>query len=302
MVGMSSTTARRLDQLGLKRDDFPKHAETRAGMAFGNRLYQRRGDRFVQSTLNDGCARAGWSWGAAGFDVENDGDDDLYVANGHVSGDSATDYCTCFWRRDLYTGSSTEDPVAGRLFTDEFRPLAFRGLGSGQISWNGFEHNRLFLNLSGQEFVDVGFLFGVSYETDCRAVVAADLDADGKQDLLVVEHRWNGERNRMPVQSLMVHRNTSAGSGHWLGVRLKGTPGISPVGAKVELRGTFGSRERRIVAGDSFRAQHPAVAHFGLGKHTRIAVVRVIWPSGQVSELTDVGVDQYVVLTPHKGQ
>jgi len=296
MAGMSSTTARRLDQLGLQREDFPEYAKKRAAMAFGNRVFQRRDGKFVQTALNAGCARAGWAWGTAGFDLENDGDDDLYVANGHMSGESARDYCTCFWRRDIYAGSSQEDPVTSRLLSDEFRPVELRGLGAGKISWNGFEHNRLFLNLAGREFVDAGYLFGVSYETDCRAVVTADLDADGRRDLLVVEHRRN--KAMKPVQSLMIHRNVAPGDNHWLGVRLAGDSTVSPIGAKVEVRGRFGTRERRIANGDSFAAQHPPVAHFGLGEHDRVDRIVVTWPDGRVSERKEVFVDNYLELRP----
>lgn len=301
MVGMSSTTARRLDQLGLKREDFPDHARLRAPMAYGNRLYQGRTGRYLQTPLNDHCARAGWAWGVTAFDVENDGDDDLYIANGHISGESATDYCTCFWRHDLYTGSSKENLAIEHLLTDQFRPESLRGLESGRISWNGFEHNRLFLNHRGQSFTDVGFPLGVSYETDCRSVVGADLDADGRQDLLVVDHAWVRTHGVAGKQALLVHRNV-APSGHWLAVRLEGRAGCSPIGAKVTLHTAQGTRVRRIVTGDSFYAQHPTLAHFGLGPLTAVEKVVVAWPNGKVSVWQGKGqkVDRYLKLQPPK--
>ncbi|NIP93633.1 MAG: CRTAC1 family protein [Akkermansiaceae bacterium] len=251
----------------------------------------------MQTDLNKNCARAGWGWGAAGFDLENDGDDDLYVANGHISGESARDYCTNFWRHDLYTGSSGEDPAIERLLTDRFRPPPLRGLQAGRISWNGYEHNRLFLNHEGRDFLEIGFLLGVAYERDCRSVAAADLDADGRQDLLVVDHRWSRVGEITGVQSLLMHRNT-APSGHWLGVRLAGSRGVSPIGAKVVVHGTFGTRERQVVTGDSFYTQHPAVAHFGLGPHQRFEKVEVRWPGGSVSEHPGGAADRYLLLRP----
>lgn len=301
MVGMSSTTARRLDQLGLKREDFPQHAKFRAPMAYGNRLYQARTGRYLQTQLNDHCARAGWAWGVTAFDVENDGDDDLYVANGHISGESATDYCTCFWRHDLYTGSSKENLAIEHLLTDRFRPESLRGLESGRISWNGFEHNRLFLNHRGQSFTDVGFPLGVSYESDCRSVVGADLDADGRQDLLVVDHAWVRTHGVAGKQALLVHRNV-APSGHWLAIQLQGNATCSPIGAKVTLHVKGSTRERRIVTGDSFYAQHPTVAHFGLGTLTAVEKVVVTWPNGKVSEWSGQGqkIDRYLTFQPPK--
>ena len=44
-------------------------------------------------------------------------------------------------------------------------------------------------------------------------------------------------------------------------------------------------RERRIVTGDSFYTQHPAVAHFGLGQGEAAGMVVVHWPDGRVETL-----------------
>ena len=295
MVGMSSTTARRLDQLGLKREDYPDYAKLRAPMAYGNRLYLARDGKYAQTPLNQDCARAGWACGAVSFDLENDGDDDLYVANGHISGKSATDYCTAFWRHDLYTGSSKEDPAIAQLLSDRFLPPSLRGLQKGRISWNGFEHNRLFLNHQGNSLTDVGFLLGVSHEKDCRSVIAADLDADGRQDLLVVENAWSHDKKLTGIQALLIHRNV-APSGRWLGIELVGNVGHSPVGAKVSLHGPFGTKERRLVTGDSFYAQHPTVAHFGLGDITTVEKATVSWPDGQTSTIPIKESNRYLKL------
>ena len=52
MVGMSSTTARRLDQLGLGRDSFPEHQRFREKMGYGNRLYLGSDSQLTQSPFN----------------------------------------------------------------------------------------------------------------------------------------------------------------------------------------------------------------------------------------------------------
>ena len=300
MAGMSSTTARRLQRLGLGRADFPEYTEMRDPMTYGNRLYQRRGDRYVQTALNDNAARAGWTWGCAAADFDNDGDDDLYVANGHISGKTATDYCTRYWCHDLYTGDSRERPEIARLLSDAFRPPGLRGLNTGGISWNGYEKNRLFMNLGGKGFLDVGFHMGAGFEEDCRGVVAADLDADGKQDLVVVAHGWQPGKAIVPKQSLFLLRNRLPDSGNrWIGFHLRGErPGAAPAGARVTLKTSRGERSQAYVTGDSFYAQRPATAHFGLGEGETVERVIITWPDQQHTVLTQPAPGSYHAVSP----
>ena len=107
-IGMSSTTARCLDRLGLGRDDRPDIHQMCAAMGYGNRMYLRRQERFESPRFAAQIARTGWSWGTTSFDFDLDGDRDIYVANGFRSGRSCQDYCTTFWRHDIYSGSSDE--------------------------------------------------------------------------------------------------------------------------------------------------------------------------------------------------
>ena len=149
MVGMSSTTARRLDQLGLNRPGFEQHAKYRMPMAYGNRMLLRRDGRFVAADRQDQVARTGWSWGCTATDFDNDGDVDLYVANGHISGKSTKDYCTRYWCHDIYAGGSQPDKTLSEFFSTKLYPA----LGH-EVSWNGYEHNVLFLNRNGGEFLN----------------------------------------------------------------------------------------------------------------------------------------------------
>ncbi len=292
VIGMSSTTARRLDQMGLQRTGFEKSAEQRSIMGFGNRMYLQRKGRFEEPAFRAQVARTGWAWGCSTFDFENDGDQDIYVANGHISGSSAQDYCSTFWRHDLYTGSSLADPIIGDLFNHGQATL-----NKGEISWNGFEKNALLMNRDGTGFENVGFLMNVALSRDCRGVVSDDLNGDGLVDLLVVEE-WSKAITEKG-QILHVYMNQNSSENNWIGIRLQeqGRPGHA-LGGQVTLRSKQGTQLKTIVTGDSFFSQHPPVAHFGIGKETSVDQVEIRWPDGHTTVLKQPETGRYHTVYP----
>ncbi|MCA9172519.1 MAG: VCBS repeat-containing protein, partial [Planctomycetales bacterium] len=200
-IGMSSTTARRLDALKLGREDHPDINQMRQKMGYGNRMYlaRRQPQRmsFAEAPFAASVARTGWSWGTSSPDFDNDGDHDLYVVNGHSSGKSAKDYCTRFWCHDIYTGSSETNREVFKLFGDSLKSLR-----SGEISWNGFEHNVLMVNEGGANFLSAGFLLGVADEFDSRGAVSDDWNGDGLPDLMVVQSQDMPNRTQYTLHLL----------------------------------------------------------------------------------------------------
>ncbi len=287
-IGMSSTTARRLDHLGLAPDFGRDVTRMRPVMGYGNRMFLQKRRRYRQAPFNDAVARTGWSWGTASLDFDNDGDQDIYVANGHSSGESAQDYCTTYWSHDVYSSTSEPDPVFRELFNEELAAL-----GSGEISWNGYEKNSLFVNLGGRDFVDASYLLGTALEEDSRAVVSDDLDGDGLVDLVVSEF-VKGTRGRPNTTRLHVFKNRTPGGRHWIGVRLREEGlGVSPVGAEVRVRHGGRTQVAALVTGDSFSSQHALTAHFGLGEATHVDEVEVRWPDGKTTRLERPAIDRY---------
>lgn len=290
VTGMASTTARRLERMGLVREDQPEHTEKRTEIAYGNRMYLADvAGRSRQPSFKDNVARSGWTWGVATLDFNNDGFPDIYAANGHVSGTTAKDYCTRFWTHDIYSGGK-EDLAQMMVFQVEQDVMSQEGM-----SWNGFEHDYLFMNLAGQDFTNVSFLMGVALEQDTRASIGDDFDLDGRMDLLVTTDGYQ-PTNEPP--KLHVFFNRGSFDRHWIGVRLGATPGISPLGSHITVAYQGGRQVGTIVTGDSFMAQHPAAKHFGLGGTDKVDYIEVRWPNGKVTRLDNPRVDRYHTLTP----
>ena len=291
VAGMASTTARRLEGMGLDRDDMPAHTDKRMEIAYGNRMYLGGAPgEFRQPPFGDSVARSGWTWGVATLDVNNDSHPDIYAANGHLSGETAKDYCTVFWTHDIYAGSA-EDLGQMLVFAAQEETRAQEG-----ISWNGFEHNHLFLNLDGEGFVNVGFLMGVAMEADSRVVIADDVDLDGRMDL-VVSSAGAGPLGDQ-LSTLRLFRNRGESVNHWIGVRLGAAAGVSPVGARVTVAYDDGQQVGVVVTGDSFMAQHPPVKHFGLGARDAVRSIEVRWANGHVTRLNDPAIDRYHSIIP----
>ena len=292
MVGMGSTTARRLEGLGLGRNGFEGIQEARMKMGYGNRLLLGRGDgMFTQATYNDHVARTGWAWGCTPWDFDNDGDRDLYVANGFLSAKSAKDYCTEYWRHDIYYGEKKSETLMQMVFDK-----CHSGLGS-EISWNGFEHNVLLLNSPENNFPSCGFLMGVGFEFDSRAVVSADLDLDGRADLLVVE-RIRDEKLKAYTNRVHLMQNNLVSQNNWIGFHF--SPKDRPFGLTVSLKSGQKTQLLPVVSGDSYNSQHPLSICFGLGKESLVSRVVLNWQSGEKQLIENPKIEEYHVILRKK--
>jgi hypothetical protein len=80
-------------------------------------------------------------------------------------------------------------------------------------------------------------------------------------------------------------------------VQRKYQHGRSPVGAVVTVRARKNIWRHWVVTGDSWRAQHPFTAHFGLGNVTAVGLLEVRWPDGRVTRLAKPLAGKYHILS-----
>jgi len=283
VAGMASTTARRLEAMGLGRAERPDMQKMRMRMAFGNRMYLARDDGWQEPDFHVQVARTGWTWGTTAFDFDNDRDPDLFAANGHISGRSTKDFCVSFWCHDIYDGVSKPNEALGLLMEKRMKVLY-----AGAESWDGHQKNQLLMNLEGNGFVNVAFLLGVADSFDSRSALSGDLDLDGRVDLVVVEDQG------LKGQRLHIYQNRLETGNHWIGIRLvEEGDGISPVGASVSVHTAEQTHVGRIVTGETVMGQHPTTLHFGLGSSTRVESIEVRWPNGMTRIIHGPEIDRY---------
>ena len=294
MVGMGSTTARRLESLGLGRPGFENIQQARMKMGYGNRLLLGQGGlAYRQPDYNDRLARTGWAWGCTPWDFDNDGDRDLYVANGFLSAKSARDYCTQYWRHDIYYNKKRPETLMQMVFTE-----CQSGVGS-EVSWNGYEHNVLLMNSPDRQFPNVSYLLGLGFEFDSRSVVSADLNLDGRPDLLVVE-RARDEERKMYVNRVHLLGNHLKTGHNWVGVHLPFE--AATVGAQVVVKSGKHRQVLPVVTGDSYNSQHAFTVHFGLGKASAVDEILVQRANGKVTRLENPAINQFHAVSVKNDQ
>ncbi len=285
VTGMNSTTVKRLNRMGLAREGKADHVERRTAMTYGNHLLLGQADgRLLHDPHARDVAAAGWAWGSTATDWNTDGHPDLFIANGFMSRKTAKDYCTRYWSQDVYFDNTMDQGAADlalSILIDEFE--------SG-VSWNGFEHNRLFTRLPGGGFYEAGWLFGLGSELDSRNALHDDIDGDGRPDLLVSEARHGH-------LELRVMRNTRKARPRWIGAHLRGR---DPFGAQVTITTDAGPRTAVVVSGDSYVSQHAPTVHFGLGDVRGVSRLEVRWPNGQTTTLEAPKLGRYHVVAPPK--
>jgi len=111
-----------------------------------------------------------------------------------------------------------------------------------------------------------------------RGAAAGDYDRDGDLDILLTE-------NNGPVH---LWRNDIE-SKNFLRVFLEGeTSNKDALGAKVVIAIDDYKMERIIRTGSSYLSQSELVASFGLGNHTTVDSLSIIWPSGKIDTFTNI--------------
>ncbi len=192
-------------------------------------------------------------------------------------------------RRSTLPSRSRSALTAARLFGE-----VAQGVGSGRESWDGYQKNHLLMNRQGKGFVNVAFLLGVADEFDSRSAVSADLDLDGRVDLLVTENLGNGG------EKLHIYWNRLQTENGWIGVQLREQGnGLSPVGASVVVRTAERAHVGRVVTGETLMGQHSTTLHFGLDASTRVESIEVNWIDGTKRVVREPELNRYhLVLAP----
>ncbi len=251
--------------------------------ASGNSLFRNSGNgTFADETEKAGVAMGRWSWACDAWDVDHDGYADLYVTDGFISGPDRRNLASFFWRqlvsRSLAASSGT---VQYATAWDAINELI-----RSDHSWSGYQRNAFYLNNRDGTFSDVSGLIGLDFPDDSRAFALADLDGDGRIELLL--------KNRNAPQLRILENNVS-GIGNAVVFRLRGRKSNrDAIGATLTVRSISGRQTKFIQAGSGFLSQHTKELTFGLGNVTEPITATVRWPNGLTQTFKGVPVNHRI--------
>jgi hypothetical protein len=206
-------------------------------------------------------------WGVKFFDYDNDGNMDLFIANGHPDDQIESHSSHVTYKEPL---------------------LLFHNDGQNNGQKNGPKNGWTLENVSAV----AGPAFTKSFAA--RGLAVGDFTNTGALDVLIAVN------NDAPV----LLKNRAAAGNHWLGVKLVGKKcNADAIGAK--LTWTAGGLKRSCLktGGGSYLSSHDPRVVMGIGSNARIDKLEIRWPlpSGRLESFTDLPVDRYITIVEGEG-
>lgn len=256
------------------------------GNGGNNMLYKNLGNgNFELQSNSVVCSEGGSSKGSCWGDIDNDGDLDLFVANAS----NKTNFL--YFNNGNGTFTKTVDsPVVttkGHSHGCSFADID-NDADLDLYVTNDQGYKELYLNdgngaftMKDNELITANY--GKSF-----GHVWADYDKDGDVDLFVATH--SNQPNYL--------FNNLVNDGNWINIKLEGViSNKSAIGAKIRCKAGDVWQMREVNAQSGFGGQSSLRQHFGFGLDAMIDTLQVIWPSGQVQNLTDQLANQFLTIT-----
>ena len=270
-------------QDNFQREAAPGVRELYRKHAMGNSLLRQAGaSTFTDVTGAAGVGMGRWAWSSDAWDFDHDGNPDLYIANGMVSGPSRDDLNSFFWRQVVARSPQQAKPS----HTYEQGWNAINELIRADGTWSGYERNVFYANHGDGTFSDVSGALGLDFREDGRAFALADFDHDGREELFL-------KNRNAPV--LRVLKNVAEELPPAIAFRLRGvTSNRDAIGAVVTVETAAGKQTRSLQAGSGFLSQHSKDLFFGLGAERGAVKAWIRWPSGATQSLTGLPINHRI--------
>ncbi|WP_051947344.1 VCBS repeat-containing protein [Muricauda sp. MAR_2010_75] len=226
-----------------------------------------------------GVEATDWSWGALIADYDNDGNKDMFVANGIFKDLIDLDYLNFY-----------ADPITtARLFREKgsYLKQLIDSIPSNPMP------NFAFMNNGDLTFSNTSAEWGLNCPSFSNGSAYGDLDNDGDLDLVL-------SNVNMPAFIYRNNAESKKSDNHFINLKFVGlTNKINTAGLGTQA--TVYSNEKtyyqELAPMRGYQSTVDDRLHFGLGNTDQIDSIRVQWSDGSINTLNNVEVDQFLTVS-----
>ena len=237
---------------------------------------------FSQISRMAGVSRTDWSWAVIFGDYNNNGLKDLLVTNGYPKAVNDFDYFRLM-------NSARRLPNREMVQEREFEILD--QIYSFKVS------NYIFQNNGDLTFKNVTEDWGLYFEGFSYGAARADLNNNGRLDLVInnINSPAKIYRNAGPE---LDSENEFSDKNNFLQIILNGeVPNRRGIGSKIYL---YAGGVQQYLYHNPYRGYMSTMddrAHFGIGHHSTIDSLKIIWPDDRIEIIYDLEPNQFITLT-----
>ena len=226
---------------------------------------------FSEISRITGLDATDWSWGALIFDMDNDGNKDVFVANGIYQDLLDQDYVNFLANPSIISNmiKSEKEPVKKLIDMIPSEPLT----------------NFAFKNLGSLKFDNVSEEFGFDNKTFSNGSAYGDFDNDGDLDLVI---------NNVNMLS-NIYENKS--SNNWISFSFdSSSKNKFGVGNKIFLYTKNGLQFQELSPMRGFQSSVDYRLNFGIGNISNVDSVKIVWNNNQESTLQNLKINSHHLI------